>query len=190
MRILLLNVLLLSLLILTQCTKTNINPDFLEIGDISTEGLFYHKFDTNTTVAFITRYDTLRFGIDFNQNGVDDVYIETYQEWSGIHSSFRASIITDNNFFIALHDSVNSPQVFGIGDRIDNTLRWSSGRYNLLYHYGSEGGVNVNSGLWFQTDRNYAGIKYDDGEVVRYGWICLDFVYKEIRLYDYAFIEI
>lgn len=180
---------ILTIVFFTQCKDDDIYPDHLIAGDISIEKLYYMKFDADTIVPFITRYDTMKFEIDFNNNGLADIVIETFQEYSGVHSAYRASIVTYNNFFVALHDSVNSPLVLNKGDKIDNYLRWSTGRYNFVYHYGASGGISNSSGLWFQTDRNYAGIKYDNGGVIRYGWICMNFVYKEIRIYDYAIME-
>lgn len=189
MRILLPIITFSFLLLFTQCTEDIINPDYLEIGNIETEGLFFHEYDSILTVGFTSRFDSLRVGFDLNHNGEKDVFVETYQEWSAIHSMYRASLVTDN-FYIALHDSIDSPIVLQIGDKIDNSLRWSQGRFNLVYYYGADGGIITSSGLWFNTDKNYAGIKFDDGETVRYGWICLDYIYKEIRVYNFAFLEI
>lgn len=51
-------------------------------------------------------------------------------------------------------------------------------------------GYNTSSGLWFVSNKNYVGIKYEDGDIYRFGWICLDFVYKEVRVYNHAIEKI
>lgn len=176
---------ILSLIIVfSQCSDSKLEPPTNIIaGDNTQDFIKFFDFEPDTIIPFIDRFDTAFFNLDFNDDSISDIQIMTYQEWGGNYSRRWSKIkCLNDSVLIALCDTVDFPLVLNKLDVISDTLRWLNGEFLLFYKYGAEGGVSEQSGIWFNTDRNYIGIKYE-----RYGWICLDYKYPNVSVYDYAY---
>lgn len=171
-------------LLFSNCSNPSPEPlANIVAGDTTQASTKFVDFEPDTVIPFIDRFDTAFFDLDFNEDNISDIQIMTYQEWSATHSRRWSKIrCLNDSVLIALYDTVDFPLILNKFDIISDTLRWSNGEFLLFYKYGAEGGISEQSGLWFNTNKNYIGIKYE-----RYGWICLDYKYPDVSVYDYAY---
>jgi hypothetical protein len=171
-------------LLFSNCSDPSPEPPANVIaGDTTQAFIKFVDFEPDTVIPFIDRFDTAFFNLDINDDNISDIQIMTYQDWGGNYSRRWSKIkCLNDSVLIALCDTVDFPLVLNKLDVISDTLRWSNGEFLLFYKYGAEGGVSEQSGIWFNTDRNYIGIKYE-----RYGWVCLDYKYPDVKVYDYAY---
>ncbi len=152
-------------------------------GDDALSGISYVVFQPDTIIPFIDRFDTAFFDLDFNDDNIADIQIINYQEWGGNFSRRWSKIrCLNDSVFISLNDTCDFPAVLQKFDLISDSLRWSNGEFLLFYSYGAEGGISEQSGIWFNTDKNYIGIKYK-----RFGWLCMDYNYPDVKVYNYAY---
>ena len=173
-----------SLLSLTQCKdKPPEKPTNIFAGDNTQTSITYVNFEPDSIIPFISRFDTAFFNLDINGDNIYDIQIMNYQDWCATCSRRWTKIrCLNNSTMIALNDTINYPAVLSKNNLISDDLRWETGEFLIFYSYGAEGGISEKSGIWFNTDKNYIAIKNQ-----RFGWICLDYRYPKLTVYDYAF---
>lgn len=171
-------------LALTQCDETT--PEETKnifAGDSTQTSITYINFEPDSTIPFIDRFDTAFFSLDINGDNIYDISIMNFQEWGGNFSRRWTKIrCLNDSVMIALNDTIDYPAVLSKNDLISNNLVWRNGEFLIFYSYAAEGRISEKSGIWFNTDKNYIAIKHQ-----RFGWICLDYKYPNLTVYDYAF---
>ncbi len=157
-------------------------------GDTIQISLTFNNFEPDTVIPFIDRFDTAFFDLDFNQDGICDIQIMTYQEWGGNFSKRWSKIRNlSDSVMIALNDSVDFPAIISKNELISDSLRWKKGEFLIFYKYGAEGGISEQEGIWFNSNKNYIAIRYQKNALHKFGWICLDYQYPNLTVYDYAY---
>lgn len=146
-------------------------------------GANYTDIDPDVYLYPTMNYSQQTLLIDLNQDGVNDVKIETSTFSSPGGMSLNTAVVSQNNhtqFALGSIDSTIIPpygssirkvlKKYNSGDTIssNNFVLTSSG---YIGYYYSSGGLTAGSYQWVNAGDKYVGVVYTDSTQTLYGWI-------------------